>query len=184
MTTVELDTMQAAETSILSLERLAFITACVDRSAGTLRHLLQMDLERVLAGECGTAISSLNQLIRDTQSPVAYLLLAEAQLRDGQHGMALVTLDVLSYLRPDFPEGLVVKGLLQWEYGSSTEGEASLHAAIETDPSLELAWRSLIGIARLRGASHEAAHLLSEMAYYHPGRGDPAGAQLQFSATP
>ena len=99
---------------------------------------------------------SLNWLIGQTQSPAAYMLLAEAHVRQGDIGLALTTLDVLSYMEPGFTEGVLMRGLVECEYGTAAEARSTLRAVVESRPSFLAAWKALIALTREQGAYDES----------------------------
>ena len=141
-------------TKDLSSERLAFIETCVDQctdsralTRSTMWNLLQMDLGRIRSGNYDDAVSSLTQLIRETQSPAAYLLLAEARVRMGQGDLAMVTLDVLGYVEPQFVEARLVKGLILCEQGAMTEAREALQSVFRVKPSIPPTWQTLMDTA-------------------------------------
>jgi predicted Zn-dependent protease len=145
-------------TKDLSSERLAFVEACVDQCAdakvltrSTLWNLLQMDLGRIRSGNYADAVSSLCHLIRETQSPAAYILLTEARARMGQSDLALVTLDVLGYVEPGYVEARLMRGLILCEQGTMTEAREALQSVFRVKPSIPLAWQDLIDIALEQG---------------------------------
>jgi tetratricopeptide (TPR) repeat protein len=160
-------------------ERLDFVSEFVGRAVNTsdsskgdlLEWSLQTALRQIARREYDLAISSLCQSVRETQSVAAYLLLAEAYLRDRQIEMALVTLDVLEYVESGLPEAKVMKGFVLREKGDHEESRKYFCAAVSANPSLRLAWKMLIDLALDRGDPHEAARLLSEALRYSTRNG-------------
>ena len=93
-----------------------------------LKYSLQMDLRRILNKQYDAAISSLIRSIRETQAPAAYLLLSEAYLRSGDADMAMITLDVLRCVEPDYPEADLMKKLLFMESRDYAEAYHGFHS--------------------------------------------------------
>ena len=65
--------------------------------------------------------------IRETQAPAAYLLLSEAYLRSGDADMAMITLDVLRCVEPDYPETDLMKKLLCMQSRDYAEAYNGFH---------------------------------------------------------
>lgn len=154
----------------IAQDRLAVIMAYIEQlerhepgaASGLLECALEMDVERILKREYDAAISSLCQCVRETQSPAAYLLLVEAYARSEQSELALVTLDVLSYVEPEMVEAQLVKGYVLRETGRSADARQCFERAAVARPSSRAAWRALIDMALERGEAHEAARLLND----------------------
>jgi hypothetical protein len=159
----------------LSSERLGIVSSCVQQCPTLpgpggirLRESLRRDLELIQRGRCQMAIDHLNEIIPGTQSPVAYLLLAEAYLRDGEPTLALATLDILSYVEPGFTEGALLRGLVECEHGTAADARTTLRAVVESRPSFLVAWKALIAVAIEQGAHQEAEQLRDKALQYHP----------------
>lgn len=133
---------------------------------------LQTALRQIANREYEFAISSLCQSIRETQSVAAYLLLAEAYLRDGQIEMAMVTLDVLEYVEPDLPEANLMKGFALRDKGDPDGARKCFRSAVATQPAMRVAWKELIDMAIDQGDPHGAARLLGE-ALRHSSKNGP-----------
>lgn len=107
----------------MNSERFRFVSDFVEHTANQfdpppgrlLKQLLQSYLQQIINQEYRSVIPSLCHWIRETQSSVAYLLLAEAYAQTGRTELALATLDVLSCVEPDRSEAERMKHFLLQE---------------------------------------------------------------------
>lgn len=165
-------------------EGLYFISSYVERSTfeggnhdGS-KHRLLKHLAALREGKNHGSINALTKLVRETQSPAAYLALAGAQLCARAFDSAIITLDVLLYQQPELPEAELMKGIVHLEAGDPAEARALIHKAVESKPMLWSGWKLLIELALQRGDRADAQQLISEALWHDPRRTDLPGLPI------
>jgi hypothetical protein len=94
------------------------IAECDPVHSKMLKRSLQTNLQRMFNRKYTQAVCDLRNSVRETQSPAAYLLLAEAYAQSGQPELALATLDVLRCVHPTRSEAEIMKRLLLQNNGN------------------------------------------------------------------
>jgi len=111
-----------------------------------LKRSLQINLQRIFNREYDPAVFNLRYSVRETQSPAAYLLLAEAYAQAGQTELALATLDVLQCVEPDRSDAEMMKSFLVPDNDNCAKEKKCFQAAVKPRMPLRTARNTLAGI--------------------------------------